>query len=387
MLEDSFTEVTSQSWGSRLGGSIKGIIGGFIAVAIGIGVLWWNEGRTVKRTRSLEEGQGNVQTIDTKNLPEGLQNNNIVHFSGTPEVRDSLEDSQFNVKTKAISLSRRVEMYQWVENEKKDTKKKLGGGTETTTTYTYKKEWSSRAIESSEFKKPVGHQNPGSIPYEDESFQVEEAPINDVQLASSTISQINCGESLSLKGMKISGDPKKIENRGTQIYVYANTNHSSTQIGDVRIKYSRVPVGPISVVSSLMNNTTTDYQAEDGTVHLVECGLKTSEAMFTTAHESNSMWAWILRGVGFFLIFGGFRSIFKVISVVADVLPFLGNIAGVGIGIISGVLTIVVGLVTVAIAWVFFRPVLGISLLVIAAAAVGFLIYRKKQKTPEVSAG
>ena len=32
-------------------------------------------------------------------------------------------------------------MYQWVEDSKSETQKTLGGGEETVTTYTYKKEW------------------------------------------------------------------------------------------------------------------------------------------------------------------------------------------------------------------------------------------------------
>src|SRR5207245_2956185 len=59
-----------------------------------------------------------------------------------------------------LRLSRSVEMYQWKEQTKSETTKKLGGGEETVTTYSYSKVWDDSQIDSSDFKKPDGHQNP-----------------------------------------------------------------------------------------------------------------------------------------------------------------------------------------------------------------------------------
>ena len=45
---DSYTEVTSTSWFSRLGDSFKGIGTGFLLIIAATALLWWNEGRTVR---------------------------------------------------------------------------------------------------------------------------------------------------------------------------------------------------------------------------------------------------------------------------------------------------------------------------------------------------
>ena len=37
------TRVTNKSYGSRIGNSFKGIIGGVFSIFIAIGLLWWNE--------------------------------------------------------------------------------------------------------------------------------------------------------------------------------------------------------------------------------------------------------------------------------------------------------------------------------------------------------
>ncbi len=58
--------------------------------------------------------------------------------------------------------------------------------------------------------------------------------------------------------------------------------------------------------------------------------------------------------------------IFKLLSVIADVLPILGDIVGAGTGIISFLLAAILSLITIAIAWIVYRPLLGIILIVIA---------------------
>jgi hypothetical protein len=60
--------------------------------------------------------------------------------------------------------------------------------------------------------------------------------------------------------------------------------------------------------------------------------------------------------------------------VIADVLPFLGSMVGAGTGIISFLLAACLSLITIAVAWIVYRPVLGIILLVVA---VGLMILIK----------
>ena len=51
-MADRVVKVTKQSWGQRLKGSFSGILVGLLLVAIGIGLLFWNEGRAVRRATS-----------------------------------------------------------------------------------------------------------------------------------------------------------------------------------------------------------------------------------------------------------------------------------------------------------------------------------------------
>ena len=64
--------------------------------------------------------------------------------------------------------------------------------------------------------------------------------------------------------------------------------------------------------------------------------------------------------------------------VLADVLPILGNIVEIGNGLVAGIVALVCSLVTIAIAWIFYRPVLAIFLLILAAGGI-YLLWKKRQ--------
>ena len=90
----------------------------------------------------------------------------------------------------------------------------------------------------------------------------------------------------------------------------------------------------------------------------------------------------ILRIVGWLMMYMGIKMILKPLSVLGDVLPFIGNIIEMGAGIIAFFVSAIVALLVIAIAWIFYRPVLGIILLVAAGGLVYLFIKRKKKSAP-----
>src|SRR5690606_35426047 len=87
----------------------------------------------------------------------------LVHVSGAVTATAPLADPLFGIRQQALQLVRKVEMYQWREKSQSTTKEKIGGGKETTTTYTYEKVWSDKLIHSSGFKEQKGHVNPAEM--------------------------------------------------------------------------------------------------------------------------------------------------------------------------------------------------------------------------------
>ncbi|HIP49207.1 MAG TPA: hypothetical protein EYG92_09625 [Lutibacter sp.] len=81
----------------------------------------------------------------------------------------------------------------------------------------------------------------------------------------------------------------------------------------------------------------------------------------------------------FLLVMFSVRIILKPMEVVADVVPFIGGIVGFGIGIIAFLVAIPISLSTIAVAWLFYRPLLAVSLFAIVVAMIWFIIYKIRQ--------
>jgi hypothetical protein len=276
-------------------------------------------------------------------------------------------------------------MYQWTESSKSETKKKLGGGEETVTTYSYSKNWSKSAISSSSFKKSAGHENPDSMPYTSEELVADKITLGAFTLSPSLVSMIS-----GTQALPVNSDiplPEELADKAKRHEggFYLGANPASPQVGDVRIKFETVPATEVSLIAQQIGSSFSPYQAKaGGTIELLQTGTVTAEAMFKKAEQDNAILTWILRAVGFFLMFAGLGMMFKVLSVAADLLPFLGSIVGAGTGMIAFLIAAVLSLVTIAVAWIVFRPLLGIALL---AVAVGLIVLIKgklgKAKQPQ----
>lgn len=383
MSNDSYTEVTNQSWFGRIGGAIKGILVGLILFIAAFPLLFWNEGRSVKRYKTLKEGGGAVisvsaETVDTNN--EGK----LVHMTGTAVTEQTLTDPVFGISANALKLKRTVEMYQWEENSKSETKKKVGGGTETVTTYSYSKKWASRAINSGNFKRPDGHQNPGTMPYEEWTEYASPVTVGAFTLSPSLLGKVG-----RYQGLPVPADeplPTELEEKASvsDSGYYIGNDPASPQIGDVRIRFQVVNPTEISLMAKQVGNTFEPYKTSvGGNIELLRDGVFTAEAMIEKAQQSNRILTWVLRLVGFLMMMIGLNMIFKPLSVVADVLPFLGSIVGAGTGIIAFLIALILSLVTIAIAWIFYRPLLAIGIIAVVVVLI-VLTRMKVKKAPAI---
>ncbi|HWN43032.1 MAG TPA: hypothetical protein VNW71_12480 [Thermoanaerobaculia bacterium] len=70
-MSDRFTVTTSKSWFSRLAESIKSVLVGLVLFVVSFPILFWNEGRSVKTARSLEEGSGAVVSVSSDLVAPG----------------------------------------------------------------------------------------------------------------------------------------------------------------------------------------------------------------------------------------------------------------------------------------------------------------------------
>ena len=383
----AYTEVTSQSWFSRIGGAIKGVLVGLLLVVIAFPLLFVNEGRAVKRYKTLKEGAGQVISVPADKV-DPANAGKLIHVTGRAETEAILSDPEFGVSVNAIHLKRTVEMYQWKENVSTKEKTKVGGGTETTKTYTYEKDWSDDLIDSGGFKES-GHDNPGGMPF---SSRTETAP--EVRLGAFTLSPSLVGDISNYAKYELPMDTVIPEHLSEKAKVhdsgfYIGANPASPQIGDARVSFHAVYPTDVSIVAQQTGNTFTPYSPpkSGGSIELLEIGIVTAEAMFQSAQASNRMLTWILRLVGFLFFFAGFSMIFRPFKVMGDVLPLMGRIIGAGAGLIAFLLAAMLSLAVIAVAWVTYRPLIGIPLLILVVGLIVLIIKkiassRSKQAVP-----
>ena len=372
MAQDTYTEVTRQSWGSRLGGSFKGILFGLALLGIAVWLLFWNEGRAVRRARALTEGAGAVVSV-AAGAVDPVNEGRLVHVSGLAETFDVLRDEAFGLAVTAIHLERAVEVFQWRESHSGSTKKKLGGGTETTSTYTYETDWSAKLIDSSGFKVPAGHENPDRMPYESAKRTATDVSVGPFRLSSGLIDSMTRSEALPVASLD--GLPSDLEGKAHLANggIYLGRSPSAPEVGDVRVAFEVVRPATVSVVARQAGNRLEPYRAGNGgSIELLSYGAVPADAMFVAAQKANSLTSWLFRLIGFLLLAFGLKLILRPLAVLADVVPAIGRVIEAASGFVAFLLAGFLWLIIVAVAWLYHRPALAVTLLLVAGAVAVF---------------
>ncbi len=385
MSNDSFSTTTSTSWFGRIGNALAGILFGVVLFLGSFVLLSWNEGRAIHRAKTLEAGAAQVITIPADAVLAENEGK-LVHLTGEAAAEAPVEDPVFGISVAALKLRRNVEMFQWQQTEKSETKQKLGGGEETTTTYTYAKGWSSMWIDSSQFHAPAGHENPASMPVESETFVAEDIHVGPFLLPPALVERINNFQSRpataedALQASRLQDADLRTTTGGA---LYLGKNASQPEIGDLRITFEVAPVGPVSILAAQVGNTFEPFAVgTTGTIEVLQTGTFSAAEMFRQEQESNTLLTWLLRLGGFVMMLIGILMITNIFQVLASVIPFLGNLVGLGTGLLALAVALPLSLITIAVAWLAYRPLFAIPLLLLAAVSVYFAIKKIRARRP-----
>ncbi|MGV8120822.1 MAG: TMEM43 family protein [Candidatus Xenobiia bacterium LiM19] len=384
-MADEFREVTGQSWFGRIKDSCGGVVVGIIIFIIAIPLIFWNEGRAVKTAMSLKEGAKAVVSISADEV-NSANDGKLVHLTGLATADETLNDREFAVSAKGIKLRRKAEMYQWKEEKKTDTRKKIGGGSETVTTYKYDKVWSEELIKSSSFKKPEGHRNPASMAYTTKVEKAGKVTIGAFTLSDSLVDMIDKYEPLPLSSEMLEELPTRLQQTMdvSDNYLYRGNDPANPAIGDIRLSFAIVKPLTISIIAQQSGSTFQSYQTRAGdAIQRLEAGTVNANEMFKHAEQENNTMTWIIRVVGFLLLFFGLMMVLKPLSTLADLIPFVGNLLDAGIGIVSFLIALAIWTGVVAVAWISARPLLAVGLIVVTLGAVIGVLMMKKKAAPQ----
>ena len=189
---------------------------------------------------------------------------------------------------------------------------------------------------------------------------------------------LKADQAAAIKAAYTGTQPLNLSNGG----IYLGANAGSPAIGDYRITYELAPLGVVSIVGKQVGSRFEPYQTVAGDrLLMVDTGDVPADKMFAEAVSENTLITWLLRAAGLLLLFIGFALIMAPLGVIFDVIPFLGGIARLGTGIVAFVLAILVGSITIAVAWFWYRPLLAIGIIA-AGLVVAFVLTRLGRKAP-----
>jgi hypothetical protein len=364
---DSFTETTTQGWGSRLGGSLVAALIGLILVPAAIVLMYWNEGRAVDGIRALDRGAASVVEVNAAGV-DPATNGKLVHVSGVLQAAAPAKDPVFGVTGDGlVRLTRSVEMYQWKETTNSTSQQNVGGSKTTQTTYNYQRDWSAQPIDSGHFKVPGGHQNP-AMQNRSATFDGTGVKIGVWQVDPSVLDKITAFTPIQPQapptaGYQASGDG-----------YYHGQDPGTPAIGDERVNFTAVPAQTVSVAAAQASGVLTAFRDGNGyTIALAEPGVVSADALFHDEKKSEGVLTWILRVVGFVLVLIGFVCMTRPLTMLFAVLPFLESLVGAGAFVVAFTLAVPVTLLTISIAWIVHRPLIG-GLLLIGAIGAWFLL-------------
>jgi len=375
-----FTETTSVSWFGRIARSLKGILVGIVLLPLSIVLHSWNEGRAVTTARSLKEGASAVVPVQTDAVLPANEGK-LIHLSGEVRTSEAIRDPLFGLSIEALRLKRLVEMYQWKESKHSETRKKLGGGEETVTHYSYEKTWSDDRIDSSEFKEPKGHENPPRFPVSSVTTFTSRAALGAFAIPEQILRKMDGDSPLRPTEECLKQLPAELKPKLSGEHVYLGKDSEAPAVGDARVTFQALKPAIFSILAQQQAGSLSPYQTKAGReIERVESGNLSAAVMFQHAESENTVITWALRFAGFIVMLIGFSLLLNPLKILADVVPFIGSIVGFGTGFISLILAFVGSLVVIAVAWLAVRPVLGGSLMLIALGVSAYLMIRLRQK-------
>jgi hypothetical protein len=101
-------------------------------------------------------------------------------------------------------------------------------------------------------------------------------------------------------------------------------------------------------------------------IFVLSRGIQSANELFAAEATSNNVMTWVLRFLGWLFMLIGMLMIGGPILAVLDVLPFLSDIAGSISGFIAFGLASFFSLITIAVAWLFYRPLKALLLVTVA---------------------
>ena len=347
----------------RRGGAAFGIV----LLVIAFPLLWWNEGWAVRDYTS-------IRTLDRLAVPgraddrsPALDGQVVVMTGAQATAPQGVADPLLGVQVQGLRLRRTVEMFQWDEQ----------GGTRDDPSVSYRQIWSDRPQDSSAFEQPEGHRNP-PFPFESARFEAPLVRYGAFTLSSALVARL--GNFAPVDPGATNPDlGRPVTASGPWLHIGGPPD--SPQIGDLRIRFEAVPEQPLSLIAQQAGTILDEHVTRRGTAYaIVRPGVQGQAALVAAANSDVRARTRALRVAGFLLMLFGLRMVATPLVRIFGWIPALGLVLRSGVWIFAGVLAVALSLSVIAIAWLAYRPLLSLGLIVAAVVVLEVTVLRARRR-------
>ena len=380
-MPDSFSETTTTGYGGRIVNSIKGVVIGLILFVVSFGLLYWNEGRVDLSNIAKTATEISSATVSTDTSLSGK----LISTTGSVSSDQTIGDNLFLNPDKFIAAEREVKMYSWIEKSESHSKTNTGGSETTETTYAYSKDWTENPKSSSNFKHPEGHENPQKS-LDSYTNKATAATIGAYNFDPQSVTLPNFSQLLlNSQNVTLSGGATLVNDSYLFIKKSESGTFDSPQLGDLRISYHVLRPGFDGTIFGKLSGSKIDpYFDQDGN-NLYRLFIGTRDQAISTLHTEYTTLLWILRLVGFLLMWFGLSALFGPISVILDFLPIFGAISRSLIGVITFAVAFVLTIVTILVSMLLHNLIALIIVLVITVGTIiAFFVMLKNKKAATI---
>ncbi len=372
-MADEFREVTKVGWGENIKNSIIGALVGILLFFLSFFVLWMNEGRVNMGKVAEKTLAARAEQIDAAR--EGQPVSVTARLTST----ETLGDPEFLQPGQYITLSRTVEMFAWVEIKETKEKQNTGGSTTKETTWRYEKRWTANPKGPADFKYSEGHRNP-PMPFEGREFAVTTAAVGAYEIDPAGISLpapsplTPRGDELAVRG--------RYQASGQYLFI-GSGRPEEPQVGDVRVSFAALSGGTrVTAFGKLEGGRLAPY-LHKGKDRLYRAVAGERDEAVARLKQEHKVTGWMLRLIGFLMMWFGLQALFGPIVSVLTVLPFLGKIGRFVWGLITFFVSLALSLVVIVVSMIAHNIW---ALLVVLVAVVGTFLWLRSRKKPTPAA-
>eukprot|EP00916_Digyalum_oweni_P018789 GHVL01031387.1.p1 GENE.GHVL01031387.1~~GHVL01031387.1.p1 ORF type:complete len:440 (-),score=83.98 GHVL01031387.1:425-1744(-) len=414
-------EVERSNWFGNMKNALITACIGILLVPGAVVLLGWNEKNSVCAERALDEGLSQLVTVKCDESDQSQYENDLIFFA-CPLDKTTYTDFSISkdfrggellddiFTAKGTCMTQFTEMYQCNESKTSTTKKNVSGGKTTVTDYNYSVGWSSSLMDETSFcsqstctskrDQACGtSKNPVIYPLAPGTQKMYASGVNAGvwRLSGNHVEEIPCDATVTANTTVSDETPVQVDPQPPVALTLNNikiendklvTCWDSTDIGCMRASYSTNSASDVSVMSKYISGgnlgpwlASDSWMCSGYTLDELKMGIMTSDELGDVLEKENTLQLWILRLLGFILVWAGMFMCCAPITTCPDAIPVIGSIIGDVIGCILGCITCLLAtclsLIVIALAWIFVRPLAGGLLLGGALLCLGGVILVK----------